>query len=102
MAAPSSDRAAIRQVIRALKKVGYVPLRVFDGEDVVEAYGGSENDVIAAIMAVDDATLAVTKGEGDEAGWVRFVMGNEPDEVVCDHTVGLSHVLDPLTEGWWS
>ena len=30
-----------------------------------------------------------------------FVMGNEPEEVICDHGLSLSPVLDPLTEGWW-
>jgi hypothetical protein len=31
-----------------------------------------------------------------------FVYGNDPEEVVCDHGVSLSPILDPLTESWWS
>lgn len=99
MSAPSSDKAAIRQTIRALRSKGYVLDRVFDGEDDIPV--ADETEAIAAITAVDDAYLWVAEGTPTgPKGWVRFVMGNEPEEVICDHTIGLSPVLDPLTDGW--
>jgi hypothetical protein len=61
----------------------------------------TEKEAIDAITAVDDATLFVRTPAGDYNPWVRFVMGNDPEEVVCDHGVSLSPVLDPLTESWW-
>lgn len=100
MSAPSSDQAGIRQVIRALRARGWVLNFVYDGEEEVKVK--TEQDAIDAIMAVDEATLVVNEGTvTGPRGWVFFVLGNDPDEVVCDHTINLSGVLDPLTEGWW-
>ena len=53
-----------------------------------------------AIMAVDDAFLVVNITP-ERQGWVRFVLGNAPEEVICDHTVNLSSVIEPLTDSWW-
>jgi hypothetical protein len=98
--APSSDRDGIVQTIRALKGSGWVLVGVYDGGDGIEAVS-TEAEAVEAIMAVDDAFLYVA--EGTQTGlqrWVRYVMGNEPFDVICDHHVGLSSVLDPLTDGW--
>ena len=113
MGAPSSDRAAIRQTLRALKAAGIRPTYAEygggDGEDVT---GATEDATIAAIMAVDDCYLIVDLPDGyhethpghgsHTTSHIRFVMGNDPDEVICDHGLSLSPVLDPLTESWWS
>lgn len=99
MSAPTSDLGGIQQTIRALKAAGYTLLEVFDGEETVRV--GTESQAVQAITAVDDAILFVRR-EPDSNPWVRFVMGNEPEEVICDHAVSLSPVLDPLTESWWS
>jgi hypothetical protein len=96
--APSSDLAAIRQTIRALRAAGWTLDRVYVGDDEDQPVS-TETEAIAVITAVDDAYLYVKRG--DETGWVRFVMGNDPDEVICDHTLTLSAVLDPLTDGWF-
>jgi hypothetical protein len=98
MAAPKSDEAGIRQVIRALRAAGYTLVEVFDGEDNVPVK--NETEAVEAITAVDDAHLFVRTPDGEYNPWVRFVMGNEPEEVVCDYVLTLSHVLDPLTERW--
>lgn len=100
MSAPESDTAGIRQTIRALKAAGYTLLEVFDGEEMVKTT--TETAAIKAITAVDDATLFVRTPEGDYNPWVRFVLGNEPHEVICDHVDSLSPVLDPLTDSWGS
>lgn len=98
MPAPTSDRAGIRQTVRALRAADHTLDHVFDGGDNVPVR--TETEVIDAVEAVDDAYLNVVLPNGD-TGWVRFVLGNEPDEVICDHTVNLSPVLDPLTNGWY-
>lgn len=118
MSVPSSDSAAIRQVVRAFKAAGVEPYYVEYGDDEGEKVeGASEQAIIDAIMAVDDAYLLVRLpvanpkkdryGDGEpmyvkQESHVRFVMGNEPEEVVCDYGVSLSFVLDPLTESWWA
>lgn len=112
MSAPSSDQAAIRQTLRALKAADVVPTYVEygggDGEDVDQ--DATEQSIIDAIMAVDDAYLIVDlpasapsethPGHEGRTSHIRFVMGNDPEEVICDHGVSLSYVLDPLTDGW--
>ena len=98
MTAPSSDRAAIRQIIRALLAANHALVEVNDGEEqfVVK----NEREAIEGIMAVDVATLWVRKPDG-EVSFILFVMGNDPEEVAADWGVSLSPVLDPLTESWW-
>lgn len=102
MGAPSSDKAAIRQVIRALRKAGYTITGGHDGEDFFEVPADvSEDTLIDDYLTVcDDSTLHTWK-DGEGNSHVYFVLGNDPEEVVCDHGVSLSPVLDPLTEGWW-
>lgn len=96
--APSSDRAGIRQVIRALVAAGYTLVEVFDGEENVPTT--TESAAIDAIMAVDDATLFVRTPDGSRNPWVRFVLGNDPEEVVCDFVVSLSPVIDAVCDRW--
>jgi hypothetical protein len=113
MSAPSSDSAAIRQTLRALKAAGVTPTYVEygggDGEDVT---GKGEQAILDAIMAVDDAYLIVDLPENlqpethpghtpeGKTSHLYFVLGNEPFEVICDYGVSLEPVLGPLTEGW--
>lgn len=108
MGTPKTDEAAIRATIRALKNAGYTLDSVFDGEPYdpgpgIDDYGHQivrlEDEAIKAITAVDDAYLHVDH-KTLPSGWIRFVMGNSPEEVICDHTINLSHVIDPLIERW--
>lgn len=97
MSAPKTDEAGIRQTIRALRNAGYVLDYVDDGGEEVKVT--NEDEAIDAITAVDNAHLFVTHAE-HPASHVWFVLGNDPEEVICDHGVSLSHVLDPLMERW--
>lgn len=100
MSAPTSDTAAIRQTIRALRAADHVILAVDNGADTVKyAVGASEDDLIAEATATDEAIMAVRLPSGAES-FVYFVLGNDPEEVICDHGVSLSPVLDPLTDSW--
>ena len=98
MGAPSSDRAGIRQAIRALRNAGYTLDRVYNGGDDDEPVT-TETEAIEELMATDDATLWIRNSAGRGFG-VYFVLGNSPDEVICDYHVSLSHVLDPLMDSW--
>lgn len=100
MSTPTSDSAAIRQIIRALKGSGHTLRFVYDGEEDLDV--STETQALSAITAVDDAFLHVFLPDGETTGYVRFVMGNDPDEVAADWTVNLSPVIDDLTESWWS
>lgn len=99
MSAPTTDRGGIRQTMNALKEAGWLPLWVDDGGDEDENVKCSTtHEVEEAVTAVDDAFVVVEKGT--ERGWVRFVLGNSPDEVVCDYTVKLDEALDPMFDRW--
>lgn len=98
MGTPTTDRGGIQQVLRALAESGHTLSYVFDGEEDVKV--DTKGQALDAIMAVDDAFLHVTLPDGERTGWVRFVLGNDPDEVVCDYTVNLE-VVDKLTSSWW-
>lgn len=98
MTAPSSDRAAIRQIIRALVAADHTLLSVANGEEVIPVK--NETEAIEHIMEVDMATLSVRLPDGTPSH-VFFVLGNDPEEVACDYGVSLEPVIGPLTESWW-
>lgn len=98
MSKPKSDKAAIRQTIRALKKADYELDCVFDGEGKINT--ATETEAMEAIMAVDSAWLRVTHPLQSKSGHVFFVLGNDPEEVICDYTINLEHVIGQLMESW--
>jgi hypothetical protein len=101
MSAPSSDKAGIRQVIRALRKADHILTGGHDGEDFFEVEPDvSEDSLIEDLTACDSSTLHVRLPDGSNSH-VFFVLGNDPEEVVCDYGVSLEPVIGPLTEGWW-
>jgi len=96
MSVPGTDKAAVRQVIRALVAGGWTLDMVYDGEEEIPTT--TESQVMDAVFAVDMAHLHVHKN--DLHGWVWFVLGNDPDEVVADYTINLEKVMGPLWEHW--
>lgn len=99
MAVPTTDRAGVQQAIKALTDDGWALKHVNDGGDTVLTKTTSR--AVHAIMAADQATLTVTKGTGApySEGKVWFVLGNAPDEVVCNYTTNLT-ALDALIDEW--
>lgn len=97
MSAPTSDRGGIQQTIRALKAGGWELDYVNWGNDDVPV--SNEAQAVKEIMSVDMAWLYVKKG--DETGWVFFVLGNDPREVINDSTVNLLEAIDPMTNEWY-
>lgn len=104
MAMPKSDESAVRQVLRALKAGNFKIDFIENGEE--EVYVHSEKEAMEAIFAVDECYVFLSKESWlplsalKPTQWVRFVLGNDPDEVVCDYTVGLEHIIDPLFKKW--
>lgn len=105
MSAPTTDRGGIEQAIRALRAAGWELAYVDDGGENIPVK--TEPEAIDAIMAVDQAWLHFTKGEPEldkklhKTGWLFFVLGNDPDEVICDYTTNLDPTIEDLTRGWW-
>lgn len=104
MSAPSTDRAAVRQTLRALKAAGYKTTTVWDGEESTKVWGATEAAVIEALMATDQAWLYVTQAEGlrGPKAVLLFVFGNDPEEVIADYSIDLDPVVEPLFDRWES
>lgn len=97
---PTSDRAAATQIIRGIIHAGWRLQCVADGEEEINVT--TVTQALDAIFAVDMAHLYVRHPKTDERGWIWFVLGNDPEEVVCDHTLNLSPAIDPIMDGWGS
>jgi hypothetical protein len=93
---PTTDRGGIQQAIRALLSDGWKLDSVFDTEEDIPV--NNETEAIEAIEAVGLGHLHVTRD--NDRGWVFFVLGNDPDEVICDYTTNLD-IIDKLTDGWY-
>lgn len=99
MSAPKNDEQGVRQVYRALVGAGY-KVSVVDGEGEQFDHLTTEAEAIAEAMSCDDGYFVAFQNR-ERVGFVWFVYGNAPEEVVCDYSLSLSHVLDPLTNSWW-
>lgn len=95
---PCDDRQAMRLVIRGIMAKGVTLDFIYDGEEDVPV--STTATALDILCNLDDAFLHVVRPDGIR-GWIRFVMGNEPFEVVCDHTINLSEYIDPITDPWW-
>lgn len=96
---PRDDRDGVNQTWKALTNSGYT-IVVIDGEGQ-EFHNLKRKEAIQEVMSCDEGYFVAVNEFGRREGWVWFVFGNDPDEVVCDYTTSLSHVIDPLTESWW-
>lgn len=98
MSVPSSDRAAIRTILRTLAEDGWTFDHCDNGDELFYyTPKATTTDVLRDVTDVDMARIGFAKGEA--RGWVYFVLGNEPYEVASDYTISLS-VLDTLIDGW--
>lgn len=59
----------------------------------------NEREAVEEVMSVDESWLWV-RGTDGQLRVVFFVLGNDPEEVICDHSVALTPVLDPLIDSW--
>lgn len=100
---PSSDREAVTIIATRLSAAGCTFTGVVEDtwcpDDVTPV--DTFMDVPDLVGGVDEAWVYVTLPDGTES-WIRFVNGNDPEEVVCDHGVNLSPFIDPIVTPWWS
>lgn len=96
---PKTDREAVTILLTALADAGckFDDVR-YDEDDIVKV--DSVEAAVDAVMAVDMAGVNVTTPRG-EYGWLYFVLGNAPEEVLCDHTLNMSQYVDPICDPWW-
>lgn len=100
---PSNDREAITLILQGMVDAGWTITEVANDtwnpdarevtSDVVEAVGH--------VTDVDEAYVFLTQ-EGRKDQYIFFVLGNDPEEVACDYTVGLDPELSAITDPWWN
>ena len=97
MALSLEERKAVEKriasaVIRSGLNAGYA-ITVNDGEGMPVKRSADHDEILAAMFSVDEEHLEFSK-DGKRVGWVFFVYGNDGWDVICDHTVNLSDILD--------
>ena len=105
MTTPKSDRTAIVQVIRALKKAGWNPTKITDPENVnVEGMNPTEiADLITSHYYSAVLHFKKPEVENYRTQWIYFVLGNSPEEVVCDNTISneeFDNIVTTLVGSW--
>jgi len=74
--------AAGRIIDRGLAK-GYL-VSVNDGEEYTVIRSRKRSQIMGALQSTDTDIVVFRNPNGDKVGFVFFVWGNSPDEVVCD------------------
>ena len=105
MTTPKNDHAAIWKFISTLKKRGWNAIKITDPELVVVT--GDSPKGIADLIAnnYDECTLVFSNKEiqNGRQQWAYFVMGNSPEEVVCNYSEGIkefAEIADQIIGSW--
>ena len=97
---PTDDKTAITDILEGMVKKGWTIDYVDDEEDTYHT-----SDVATAVSHVTDVDQASVylshKKRGIEEAWLWFVLGNDPEEVVCNYTVTLDPDLSSIVDPWW-
>lgn len=83
------EAAAVRKIIRALKKAGKPVVRVqYDaaGGDFIDT--PTEKAVMLEVFNLDEAWLVTEDG-----AWVFIVMGEDPEDMPTDYSLSLDGIL---------
>lgn len=86
MAVPSTDRAAVLEILFMLQDEGYELIAVVDGDNRIPTK--TPYEALREILAVDESWLFV--GKGNKYRSIQFVLGNHPYEVASRLDVSLS------------
>jgi hypothetical protein len=99
---PSNDREAIGLILSGLESKGCTIVGVIEDTWCPDEVTVVNDAVEATDLAcgVDEAYVHVDLPDGTPS-WLRLVLGNDPEEVVCDHGVSLSPFIDPIVNPWW-
>lgn len=98
---PSTDREAISLIIYGLIERGCKPTVARDGDnDDLSFIEAAPREFLDWLTSCDESVLFVDLPDGEES-FIYFVLGNSPEEVVCDHSINLEEYIDPIVMPWW-
>lgn len=97
-------RPVIGSLLSKLQKAGFVLVSVDNGDGEVILKGTDREkrqQAKAEINATDESSLYVENSESIRK-WIYIVLGNSPEETVCDYTVdsGLDAVFEEFSNQW--
>lgn len=99
---PSTDKEAITLILTGLTDAGWTVTEVADDtwntDERTKVYDiGTAVDMV---MEVDEAYVFLD-GPNPRGQYIYFVLGNDPEEVAADYTIGLDPHLSNITDPWW-
>lgn len=88
-------------ILKGIVAKGVMLNKTWDSEEAERVY--TVEDTMRILDNLDECVVHVIIPfkEGCKSGWLRFVMGNDPEEVLNDCTTNLSEFVDPITDPWW-
>jgi hypothetical protein len=93
----NAERQYVARYVRAALEAGY-SLSVFDGEEVTLRRSTDSAAILDAMFTTDGDVLHVYEGS-KRLGWLFFVYGNDPEEVLNDYTTNLEPVVRAAEDG---
>jgi hypothetical protein len=96
---PSNDSEAMRLILDGLTEKGITITDTWDGEE--QEFPTNVEETLKILNNLDECVVNLRLPDGKHT-FVYFVMGNDPEEVACDHGVSLSEFIDPITDPWWN
>ena len=93
----------INSLLSILSKDGFLPVRLFDGEELINVSDMRKGKVAKLVAGVDESTLTVENLDGRKFK-LLIVLGNSPCETVADFTYSeeLEKSLDKFYQKWES
>lgn len=97
------EHQAVAVLCETLALFGWRAESVYDGEEMVNT--PTTSDVLDVVFDLDEASVVFSNGAHRRAT-VVFVLGNSPDEVICDYTMPINtnfdwvmdHVVMPILD----
>jgi hypothetical protein len=86
----------VRETAKQLLEAGY-NISVNDGEETTLERSTSLKDIMAAVMTSDEDYF-ITRKPDCSRSFVRFIYGNEGDDVINDYGVSLEPVMKLVEE----
>lgn len=99
MSVPKDDRDGITQAVETVIAAGWKLEFAHNGEEEIRT--SDVKAAVDAIMEVDEGSIHFAAVD-ESYGYLFLVLGNAPDEVVCDYTVNLEPAIGPLFERWFA
>jgi hypothetical protein len=101
MSAPSTDTAAVRTLIRALRTGGFTLESVYNGEEFVKVT--NERQAIEAVTSVDFSSVCFRDSNGKRRSFDVVLGNSEACDVIPDWGIGnpdFDKIISDLVFSW--